>query len=291
MKKQVLNLKPSIKDKRNYKHKNVSLMALTLPPRVSWRSEFPIVYNQGSLGTCYAHLGVEMLEHRRVRLGLPRFRLSRMFLSYVIRMIEANGKPNHPEMYTDNGASILDTAKGMQKYGTVLEEIYPYQDSTSYFKQIPRRQNSNLTPEQDFNLMLDFAKFNSAYEYLFVNTVQEAKDALNKGYVVGIGTDVYNNFYNLKNGIYNGQVNNDNYVGGHAIVLVGYDDEKQAFEFLNSWNIDYGEQGFGWISYNYTQTSIDKFDAFRISHYSEYSHKVTGLIRIANFLTSPFRKK
>jgi hypothetical protein len=36
---------------------------------------------------------------------------------------------------------------------------------------------------------------------------------------------------------------------GHAMVIVGYDDEKQAFHFVNSWGTAWGEKGFGWLSY------------------------------------------
>lgn len=36
---------------------------------------------------------------------------------------------------------------------------------------------------------------------------------------------------------------------GHAMVLVGYDDARQAFRFVNSWGKDWGDQGFGWLSY------------------------------------------
>lgn len=38
---------------------------------------------------------------------------------------------------------------------------------------------------------------------------------------------------------------------GHAVVVVGYDDQKYggAFEILNSWGTEWAEGGFGWISY------------------------------------------
>ena len=37
----------------------------------------------------------------------------------------------------------------------------------------------------------------------------------------------------------------------HAIYLVGYDDEKKAFEFVNSWGENWGYKGFGWLPYEY----------------------------------------
>jgi C1A family cysteine protease len=36
---------------------------------------------------------------------------------------------------------------------------------------------------------------------------------------------------------------------GHAMVIVGYDDTRQAYHFINSWGTRWGERGFGWLSY------------------------------------------
>ena len=37
---------------------------------------------------------------------------------------------------------------------------------------------------------------------------------------------------------------------GHAVVIVGYDDSRRAFKFINSWGETWGFDGFGWISYD-----------------------------------------
>ena len=36
---------------------------------------------------------------------------------------------------------------------------------------------------------------------------------------------------------------------GHTVVIIGYDDLKQAYHFGNSWGTHWGEKNFGWISY------------------------------------------
>ena len=38
---------------------------------------------------------------------------------------------------------------------------------------------------------------------------------------------------------------------GHAMILVGYDDCRQAFRVRNSWDSDWGDEGSIWIDYNY----------------------------------------
>jgi hypothetical protein len=38
---------------------------------------------------------------------------------------------------------------------------------------------------------------------------------------------------------------------GHAIVIVGYDDSTQRLKFINSWGTDWGESGFGYLTYTF----------------------------------------
>lgn len=38
--------------------------------------------------------------------------------------------------------------------------------------------------------------------------------------------------------------------GGHAVVIVGYDDEKGMFEILNSWGTSFGDGGYFWMKYD-----------------------------------------
>jgi len=40
-------------------------------------------------------------------------------------------------------------------------------------------------------------------------------------------------------------------IGGHAIVLVSYDDPLRIIGFKNSWGTDWGDRGFGFFSYEY----------------------------------------
>jgi len=46
--------------------------------------------------------------------------------------------------------------------------------------------------------------------------------------------------------------------GGHAILIIGYDDERQAFRVMNSWGEDWGDRGFFWISYASAISEIEE---------------------------------
>lgn len=53
--------------------------------------------------------------------------------------------------------------------------------------------------------------------------------------------------------------------GGHAICLIGYDDNKQQFEIMNSWGTDWGDNGFFFVSY-------DDFKTFCREAYGVFPH-------------------
>jgi C1A family cysteine protease len=50
--------------------------------------------------------------------------------------------------------------------------------------------------------------------------------------------------------------------GGHGMVLVGYDDKKQAFKLINSWGTYWGEDGFLWVSYTALSTMLRNYGSY-----------------------------
>jgi hypothetical protein len=60
-------------------------------------------------------------------------------------------------------------------------------------------------------------------------------------------TGAFDNFRG--NEIYNQPIRNSD-AGGHAMILVGYDDVRQAFRLLNSWGRSWGDGGYAWIAYD-----------------------------------------
>ena len=56
-------------------------------------------------------------------------------------------------------------------------------------------------------------------------------------------------FFSYTGGVYNESVASDSSGGGHAVVIVGWDDSKGAWRMKNSWGTDWGEDGYAWIAY------------------------------------------
>jgi hypothetical protein len=95
--------------------------------------------------------------------------------------------------------------------------------------------------------------------YLFEDTrqsgeakVRAVKKALAEGKPVIIGMNCPGSFqsFSLK-GSWNPPEDPGAEYGGHAMCVVGYDNEQYggAFEIQNSWGTDWGNEGFIWISY------------------------------------------
>ena len=80
--------------------------------------------------------------------------------------------------------------------------------------------------------------------------VLRVKRVLARNKPVVIGMNVLRNFYELKNAVYwHPELGNTTPAGGHAMVVVGYDDRKEAFRLMNSWGKNWGDQGFIWVKY------------------------------------------
>jgi len=80
--------------------------------------------------------------------------------------------------------------------------------------------------------------------------VFQVKKTLAQKRPVIIGMSVKRNFYELKDAkIWHSNIGNTAPAGGHAMVVVGYDDRKEAFRLFNSWGKEWGNDGFIWVKY------------------------------------------
>ncbi|MEO1987226.1 MAG: C1 family peptidase [Martelella sp.] len=68
--------------------------------------------------------------------------------------------------------------------------------------------------------------------------------------------------------------------GGHAVTLVGYKESGQYFKFINSWGTNWGDRGYGRLSYDALlrgyQWTDDNAQARRLST-AAYTLRVPGM--------------
>jgi C1A family cysteine protease len=82
--------------------------------------------------------------------------------------------------------------------------------------------------------------------------------------------------------------------GGHAVTIVGYDDDKQAFKIVNSWGSDWGVGGSIWISYElFKDTDFLIGDVFAVEDFPTEPVAKSYLVVLSEFdyLTFNYFKK
>jgi len=84
------------------------------------------------------------------------------------------------------------------------------------------------------------------------NKEKYVRKSLAEGKPVVIAIDIPVSFFRAKEVWIPDSSEYQNWSRGHAITVVGYDDEKfgGAFEIMNSWGINWGKKGFSWIRYS-----------------------------------------
>lgn len=221
----------------------------------SWCSP---IEDQEDLGSCTANAGAGLVEYYERRAFGEHLDASRLFLYKVTRkLLHWTG---------DTGAWLRTTIKAMVLFGIPPEEYYPY--IISKFDEEPSA------------FCYAFAQSYQSIQYYRLDRANVSPDQLLKriksflaaGYPSMFGFTVYN-FGNEK-GEFTFPGPHDPVQGGHAVVAVGYDDnrkigkDKGALKIRNSWGTDWGEKGYGWLPYAYVEAGLagDFWSLFR----SEY---------------------
>jgi Papain family cysteine protease len=134
----------------------------------------------------------------------------------------------------DSGSKISDALNLLMR-GAVSLKQFPYsEDDCQRPASVVRSRAS------DFRIA----------NWLLADTrrIDQLKGALTLGHPVIVGLRTTNAFMRLRRGeIYR---HPDEFLGHHAITLVGYDEQRQAFKLINSWGQGWADGGFGWIDYD-----------------------------------------
>lgn len=203
---------------------------LSLPKSIDLSPQFPTPGNQGKQGSCVAWAVAyaaksyqESLEHKWGVLNSNTI----FSPSFVYNQING-GK--------DDGATIGNAMNLVVNSGICTMSQMPYSEN-NYQSQPNAAQKKAAYPHK------------SDHYSIAVGT-EAVKTLLSQQTPVVISTPVYPDLDNLSNinPIYDNT--NGTSRGSHALCLVGYDDSKQAFKFINSWGTKWGLSGYGYISYN-----------------------------------------
>ena len=203
---------------------------ITIPKIFTLIAQCPLVYDQGQLGSCTANAGVAA----RVMLNKLTVNLSRLFQYFEERKIEG-------DISQDGGAQMRDIGKAMQTYGICEESYFPY-DITKFA----------VTPT---NAAVTNALKYKIKSYISVATQDQIKQVLVlQQKPVLTGMDVYESFESAavaKTGKVPLPKKSEQLLGGHAVLIIGYNDDKKWFVCRNSWGASWGDHGYFYLPYTY----------------------------------------
>jgi C1A family cysteine protease len=222
------------------------------PASVDLREWASAVEDQGSLGSCTAQAGAGVIEYYERKAFGRHIDASRLFLYKVTR--------NLMKMKGDTGAYLRLTMGAMVLFGVPPEPYWPYTDNEQEFDKEPPA------------FCYAFAQNYKTIKYYRHDppsaarpqVLERLKTHLAAGHPAMFGFTVYSS---IEQAAATGRIPypsaREKIEGGHAVVAIGYDDKmaiqnkaggaqaKGALLIRNSWGTGWGEQGYGWLPYQY----------------------------------------
>ena len=208
------------------------------------------IEDQGNLGSCTGNAiaGAIELLHKRQNRTLD---ISRLFIYYYERLLI--GTVNY-----DSGAYIRDGIKACYTYGAPTENLWPY--NISKFRTAPPK-----------TALIDAAK-RKVTSYQRATDFNAVIDAITSGYPVTIGFNVYSSFDSpvvARTGIMPyPNTKKERLLGGHAVLLVGYNKNNNTFIARNSWGTNWGDNGYFYMPFQVIQNTSMSSDFWVIKSIS-----------------------
>jgi C1A family cysteine protease len=226
---------PDHPDHRDHSYAAPSAALAALPPSVDLRSTCPPVYQQGHLGSCTANAIAAAIQFDRMKQRLaPVFTPSRLFIYY-------NAREMHGTVDSDSGSMIRDAMKSVARIGACPERVWRY--DIGAFRVRP--------PTTCYRI----ATWHKAVCYQRLEQdLSHMKACLASGYPFVFGFTVYESFEGPQvaaTGCVGMPGRDEAVVGSHAVLAVGYDEEREWFIVQNSYGPRWGMKGYFTLPYAY----------------------------------------
>jgi C1A family cysteine protease len=217
-----------------------------IPALVDLRPQMPPIYYQGGLGSCTANaIGAAVEYVRRKQADPDPYTPARLFIYYNERLLEGTVKQ-------DSGAYIRDGFKAISRWGTVDETLWPYSDNKVIAgRALPpfmKKPPSSVYKAARKDLAISYEGVPQNRTMIMI--------ALTQGFPVVVGFSVYDSFETpevARTGIMPMPGAAENLLGGHAVLVVGFDTEKGYWIVRNSWGTGWGEGGYFYMPFAYLE--------------------------------------
>ena len=226
-------IKSTSEDKALYRTFSLSVDD-NLPKSVDLRGSCPPVYNQGKLGSCTANALAAAYQFDEMKQGGQDMEPSRLFIYY-------NERAEQGTINEDSGATLTVGINVLNTIGTCSETSWPY-------------NVENFTEKPSDACFTEALNHKSIDAQKVIQDENQLKQCLVNGYPVVFGFTVYASFESAdveKTGIVPMPKDGEKVLGGHAVVCVGYDSDKNWFICRNSWGPTWGDNGYFYLPNDY----------------------------------------
>lgn len=235
--KRILNWRPSFKHHLDERYKAIR-SEVSLPTSIDLRTKCTPVFDQGQMGSCSGNA----LAGAHDFLTQSPIPSSRLFIYYNERLRE--GDPGE-----DAGATTLrDGCVVLWGMGVCSEEAWDYS-----------QENLLVKPTQE---AYREAMQHKNVSFAGLHSMQERKYCLASGKAFVFGIPVFDSFMSdqvSETGLVPMPEAGESVEGGHALMMVGYDDASQLYLFRNSWGSSWADGGYGYLPYDYVESMGDDF--------------------------------
>ncbi len=240
-----LTLVKSPRDERDWHYGKIVKGLEKLPEKTSLRAFSGPIRSQGKAGFCHSFTGTALKNLQETQeWGERQYNFSPLGLARAV-------KARDGIVYTE-GSTLIEVCKVLCEKGVFDEAFYPYGEYKAGSLLFPPLL---LTEEEQDNIPRYLCQ-----NYARVDTLEDLKQSLAKGNPVMLGITCGESIYEPVNGCI-GLPLGEFQIGGHAILAIGYDDEKEEtirgrhykgfIECQNSWGAEYGDEGYFWLPYEY----------------------------------------
>jgi C1A family cysteine protease len=205
-----------------------------LPKTVDLRAHCPPVYEQGRLNSCSANAIAAAMWFDAIKQGSGAHAPSRLFIYY-------NERSHERKIHRNATVSLRDGYKSVAKTGACPEHLWPYR-----FGRFDARPAAECYRAASQHRAILYRRI--------VRDLAHLKGCLAEGYPFMVGLSVFESFSGprvKKTGRVQMPQRRERLLGGHAVLVVGYDEASERFLVRNSWGAEWGLGGYFTLPYAY----------------------------------------
>lgn len=222
-------------------------LKLKLPSAYSLEKYAPVALDQGSYGTCVANSMVQAVKIVQTKKRAEQYAMTKMFTSSAqfngsrMYIYDNARRRDGTSLYEDVGTTNYSACLAVEEHKICDESVWPY-------------TSENLHRPPSHEAFVDAARFKRFGYDRVSSSLDGLKMALSEGNPVMIGIVVYPSMVQAG---FRGRTiprpseDSEAPIGGHSVLAIGYDNQKEVISILNHWSPRWGDKGVADLPYNF----------------------------------------